>query len=293
MHTPQKVRRGPNSYHADLLRITIGCSYGKCHFCNIFGKENNYSLVPMEHIIEDLDEIAATRRNPLALILQEDDPLGLPNDKLLPILDLIHQKLPTVKQITGFMCVSDVKRKTDQELRELADAGITSAIFGVESGWDETLERIEKGQTAQDVIENLPRLEEVGIKYSTFYMCGLAGAGKCEENALRSAEVYSKLNPTTITMVSTTPFKGTLLRKEVEDGTFVLAPESEVILEAATFIENLECETFISGEQDSNLFKIEGFTPQHREKMVKTLRWRADNVDDEKLAGLRLLMKNM
>lgn len=292
MHTPQNVRRGPNSFASELLQITTGCPYGKCHFCNLYEHEK-YGVIPLQHIIEDLDEIAATVRHPKAILLLGGNPAGLPNSKLIPILNLIREKLPTVQGVTGFMSTLDIKRKSDDDLREMAQAGLTSVILGAESGCDATLERLEKGHTAADILQNYPRLEEAGIKYSVFYLCGMAGKGKCVESALESAKVFSQINPTTITMTTLTPFKGTKLRREVEEGEFELAAESEVMLEAAAFLENLDCATTISGGHDSNLFKIDGVLPRDRERFVATLKWRAENVNDRALAALRMNMAAM
>lgn len=292
MHTPQNVRRGPNSFASELLQVTTGCPYGKCHFCNLYEHEA-YSVVPKQHIIEDLDEIAATVRHPKSILMLGGNPIGLPNSKLIPILDLIREKLPTVQGVTGFMSTGDIKRKSDEDLREMAEAGITSVILGAESGCDATLARLEKGHTAEDMLQHYPRLDAAGIKYSVFYLCGMAGKGKCLESGLESAKVFSQLNPTTITMTTLTPFEGTKLRSEVEDGSFELAAESEVMLEAAAFLENLQCETTISGSHDSNLFKIDGILPRDRERLVATLRWRAENVNDHALAGVRLRMAGM
>jgi len=292
MHTPQNVRRGPNSFASELLQISTGCPYGKCHFCNLYEHEA-FGVVPMQHIIEDLDEIAATVRHPKSILLLGGNPAGLPNSKLIPVLELIREKLPTVQGVSGFMSTMDVKRKSDDDLREMAEMGITSVVLGAESGCDATLERMEKGHAAEDIAQQYPRLERAGIKYSVFYLCGMAGKGKCVESGLESAKVFSQINPEAIVLTTLTPFEGTKLRREVEDGSFELAPESEVMLEAAAFLENLQCETTISGSHDSNLFKIDGILPRDRERLVATLKWRAENVNDRALAGLRMRMAGM
>ncbi|NHM13413.1 radical SAM protein [Eggerthellaceae bacterium zg-886] len=292
MHTPQIARRGPDGMAAELLQITVGCSYGKCHFCSLHGNAQ-FQAVPMEHVVEDIEEIAATVRNPKSVMLLSEDPMGLPNSKLIPILKLIREKLPTAKGISGFMTTASVKRKSDEDLREMAQYGPLKATIGAESGWDEALERMEKDHTTQDLLDNLPRLEKAGITYVLFYLCGMAGKGKCHENALRSAEVFSKLHPAKIFITTMTPFPGTKLREEVLDGSFELAPESEIINEAATFVENLRCETVVVSGHDTNLFRIEGVLPRDGKDLAAMLRWRAENTDDDRHARLRLDMAPM
>lgn len=292
MHTPKNLRRPPHEYASVLLQVTQGCTHNKCLFCNLY-QDVDFCPVPMEHIIEDLDEIAVTKRHPLRLLFIGGNPLGLPNSKLIPILDLIHEKLPTVEQISGYMRTADIKLKTDEELAEIAAHGVTDVTLGTECGWDPALERMQKGHTAADIVEQYPRLEAVGIKYSLFYLGGFAGAGKCEESALASAKVFSQLHPIRITIMTMTPYPGCQLREQVERGEFKLAPESEVMLDVATFIDNLKCDTLIVGSHDSNLFRIDGILPRDCEGIVATLHMRRDQVNDEVWGAVRMKMLAM
>lgn len=290
MHTPKNLRRPPHEYASVLLEATKGCTHNRCLFCNLY-QGVDFHPVPWEHVAEDLDEIAANERNPLRLLLIGGNPLALTNDHLVPLLDLVHEKLPTVREISGYMRTADVKAKTDGELAELAAHGVTDVTLGTECGWDPALERMRKGHTAADILEQYPRLEAAGITYSLFYLGGFAGAGKCEEAARESARVFSRLHPVRITVMTMTPYPGCRLRAEVEAGAFHLASESEVMLDVATFVGNLECETLIVGSHDSNLFRIDGVLPRDREGIVATLRLRAAQVDDGAMGALRMRMR--
>lgn len=290
MHTPKNLRRPPHEYASVLLEVTKGCTHNKCLFCNLY-QDVDFHPVPWKHVMEDLDEIAVNERNPLRLLLVGGNPLALPNDRLVSLLDLVHEKLPTVREIGGYLRTADIKAKTDGELAEIAAHGVTDVTLGTECGLDPALARMQKGHTVAEILEQYPRLEAANIAYSLFYLAGFAGAGKCEEAAHESARVFSRLHPVRITVMTMTPYPGCKLRAEVEAGTFQLAPESEVMLDAATFVENLECETLIVGSHDSNLFRIDGVLPRDREGIVATLRMRAKQVDDEAMGALRMRMR--
>ncbi len=279
MHTPKNLRRPPHEYASVLLEVSKGCTYNRCLFCNLY-RDADFSPVPWEHVVEDLDEIAATERNPHRVLLIGGNPFGLSQSKLVPLLQLIREKLPTVHAVGGYMRTADIKKKTDAELAELAALGVTDVALGTECAWDPALKRMNKGHTAADILEQYPRLEAAGIGYSLFYLGGFAGAGRCEESAQASAQVFSQLHPIRITIMTMTPYPGSRLREEVEVGTFKLASESEVMLDVATFIDNLHCETLIAGSHDSNFFRIDGILPRDREGMVATLNLRRKQTDN-------------
>lgn len=292
MHTPSNLRRPPYEYASVLLEVTKGCTYNKCLFCNLY-QDMTFHPVPLEHVREDLDELAETESHPLRVLLVGGNPMGLPNDMLLPVLDLVREKLPAVREIGGYARTADLKHKSDADLAAMVEHGATDVTLGTECGWDPALERMHKGHTAADILEQCARLEAAGLKYSLFYLAGFAGAGKCEESARASAEVFSQLHPVRITIMTMTPYPGCKLREEVQAGTFTLAPESEVMRDVATFIDNLKCDTLIVGSHDSNLFRIDGVLPRDREGIVATLKLREQQVDDEAMGALRLRMRAM
>lgn len=292
MHTPVVVRRPQREFASALLQVTKGCTYGKCLFCNLYTEEP-FEIIPMQHIEEDLDEIAATVRDPQRVLFVGGNPMGLPNSKLVPVLEMIREKLPTVKTISGYMKTADIKMKTDEELAQMAELGVSDVTIGTECGWNPALERVNKDHTVEDILQQYPRLDAAGIGYSLFYLPGIAGAGKSIECGRESAKVYSQVNPIRITLLSMTPYPGSPLREEVQAGTFEMAPESEIILDAAEFIDGLTCETLISGSHDANLFRIDGILPRDKEGMVATLKWRAENINDKAVAGIRMRMLSM
>lgn len=292
MHTPRNIRRPPHEYASMLLEVSRGCTYNRCLFCNLY-QGSDFSLVPLEHIAEDLDELAAETSLSGRVLLIGGNPLGLPNEKVLPILDLINEKLPGKPQISGYMRTADLRSKSDADLAALAERGVTDVTLGTECAWNPALERMRKGHTAEDILAHYPRLTAAGIGYSLFYLGGFAGAGLCEESARESAKVFSRLEPIRITVMTMTPYPGCQLRGQVERGEFTLAPESEVMRDVAAFIEGLSCETLIVGSHDSNLFRIDGVLPRDREGIVATLRMRAAQVNDRAMGTLRMKMLAM
>ena len=104
-----------------------------------------------------------------------------------------------------FARISDIKPKTVEELKNLRHLGFDSISIGTESGDDETLARMDKGYTANDILEQCKKLEEANIRYNFVYLTGLAGKNKGQQNAINTATVFNQLHPFTINFVYQIP----------------------------------------------------------------------------------------
>jgi radical SAM superfamily enzyme YgiQ (UPF0313 family) len=65
-----------------------------------------------------------------------------PTRRLLAVLDAIRKHLPAVRRVSSYCLPRNLRRKSVDELRELAAAGLSIAYVGAESGDDEVLERV-------------------------------------------------------------------------------------------------------------------------------------------------------
>lgn len=63
-----------------------------------------------------------------------------------------------------------------------------------------------KGYHASDILEQLSKLDEAGIRYNVFYLNGLGGKGYGVESAIASADLLNRLHPCIINIVSLTVF---------------------------------------------------------------------------------------
>jgi len=251
-----------------MLQIANGCTHGKCRFCDIYTGVP-FEASPMDEIIEDIDEIARkatalTRR----IYLTGGNPFALPNERLLVVFDEVEKRIPTVNSYGGFCRITDIAHKSDEELAELAARGVNDLAIGAESGHDETLAFMQKGQTANDLVEQARRLHEAGIDFTFFYLAGLAGLGKGEANALASADTFSKAHPKTILIVTLTPTKTWPLAEDIAAGKWAPETEIETAREIRTFIANLDCDAQIICSHDSDVIRFDGKLPADKDKML-------------------------
>ena len=79
---------------------------------------------------------------------------------------LIRKYLPYCETIGTFSRIADIKSKSVEELKNLRHLKFDSISIGTESGDDETLSRMNKGNTAADILEQCRKLEEANIRYN-------------------------------------------------------------------------------------------------------------------------------
>jgi radical SAM superfamily enzyme YgiQ (UPF0313 family) len=80
-------------------------------------------------------------------------------------------------------------------LRDLADLGLSLVYVGAESGDDEVLARVNKGETFETTRDALVKLGEAGIKRSVMILNGLGGQALSRQHAENSAALMNATQP--------------------------------------------------------------------------------------------------
>ncbi len=283
-----QIWRPPFEASSVLLQATVGCSHDSCKFCSLY-HGTRFRVATTAEIEHDLKIAAEYQPRARRVFLTGANPFVLSYGKLVNIALMIHDRLPEVKNIGGFARITDIAAKTLAEWKDLRRLGYDRIAIGVESGDDATLEYMRKGYKAQDIVEQCLKLQEAGIEYNFTYLNGLAGAGKGQRNALTSAEVFSRLRPFAISVVSLTVFPESDLHAEVAAGTFVESSERERLEELKTLITNLlpDAPVTILANTVSNPVPLVGYLPDDRDRLVAAIQNILDTVGEEELARYR------
>ncbi len=287
MHFTDTVYRNPYWPTFPLLQITQGCTHNKCKFCTMY-KDVPFRLQPMEWIEEDLKELAAIAPDAKTIQLLSANPLALTYDRLAPILEKINLYLPKMENIYAATRVTDISNKSVEQLKKLKELGLKEISLGVESGDDWTLERINKGYKAGDILEQCAKLTEAGIDFWMTFLNGVAGKERSRDHALNSAKIFSQCRPMLVGTGGLTLFPGTPLLAEAEQGKFTPLSEKEMLEELLLFVGNLDCDCYfithhtVSGR---NLTGPDFLT--RKDKIVETLMAEIDHGDMERMAAAR------
>lgn len=213
---------------------------------------------------------AGTKNNERVFLLS-GDAFVMSFEKLKQIALWIHEYIPSVKVISAFTSIKDIKRKSLEELKELADLGLNTLYVGTETGSPNILKQVKKGHTVEEAIEQLHKLEAASIRYSVQYITGLAGAGKGIENALESAKFFNQIHPYMIGSSSLTIFPDTELGNAYAKGEFKEASELERVEETRVLIDKLTINTFFSSAHVSTMIPIVGLLPEKKKELLSEL----------------------
>ena len=91
------------------------------------------------------------------VFIADGDPLVLSTKRLLRILEKIKDTFPNLKRVSTYASPNNLNRKSAEELKDLYQAGLTLLYVGIESGDDQVLEYIKKGETQRQIARGSAR----------------------------------------------------------------------------------------------------------------------------------------
>ncbi|MBQ6682634.1 MAG: radical SAM protein [Bacteroidales bacterium] len=285
MHLTEPVYRNPYWPTWPLIQITQSCTHNSCKFCTMY-RDVPFRMQPMEWLEEDLRELQVLAPNAKTIQLLSANPLALSFDRLMPRLQLIRKYLPNLQHMYAATRVDDIKNKTIEQLKALRDIGVDEISLGVESGDDWTLQRINKGYTSQDILEQCHKLDEAGIRYWMTFLNGVAGREHSHDHAVHSAEIFNQCHPMLVGTGGLTLFPGTPLLEEAGRGEFTPLDEREMMQELHTFLQHLTCDCELNTHHTSTLHLTGPFLPR-KQQLLDALQDAIDHADIDALARVR------
>ena len=265
-----KVYRPPSEADAYLLQATIGCSWNKCTYCDMYRDKPKFSLRNLDEILEDM-EMAAARSGAhiRKLFVMDGDALCMPMDRWRVILKRAYELYPNLRRVSCYAMARNILEKTSEEMNELRQLGLKQLYIGPESGDDITLKRIAKGSTADQHIEAAKRAKEAGMKMSVIFLLGAGGVERSQEHAKASAELASAMDPDFLSALTLTVIPETPMERMQEKGRFVMPDKRMLLEELYTFIEHSNpTGAIFRTNHASNYLPIAGTLPHDKDPML-------------------------
>ncbi|OWL89433.1 radical SAM protein [Halopseudomonas aestusnigri] len=280
----EPVFRPPSEAHSLILPVTNGCSWNKCTFCEMYTAPQKKFRARDE--AEVLDEIRRVGERYIVnrIFLADGDAMVLPTHRLLRILEAIAEHIPSVERVTSYCLPRNLKRKSVEELKELREAGLAMLYVGAESGDDEVLERVNKGETAASTADALIKAGEAGLKRSVMILNGLGGLSLSKQHALNSAQLLNQTQPEFVsTLVVSFPQGMERFRERYPD--FVELNQQQLFSELRQFVAELALDnsTFRS-DHASNALVLKGELGQDKDRLLAQIDHAISRPDQ---AGLR------
>lgn len=253
------------------LTVTEGCSHNKCTFCNMFS-DIDFRVIPINEIESDLRQASAHDPYIDRVFLESGDAFVLSAQRLLEIAGLIHHYLPKVEVIASYASIKNIMSKTDDELIALAKDGFGEINIGLESGLDDVLAFMNKGFNLAQAKEQLTRLRHANMPFSLNIIGGSAGSARIFENAIASANICNKVQPSLIYVSPLQVDRGSRFESMIASGEFKKSNLGEYITEEIEFLKNLELDDCgYYGAHMSNPVSLLGSLPTDKERMLSEL----------------------
>jgi radical SAM superfamily enzyme YgiQ (UPF0313 family) len=266
--------RPPSEANSIIFQVTLGCSFNKCSFCNMY-RTKEYSERPWEEIKSEIDIVSKSFPQTERIFLADGDAINLSTEKLVQILDYIKEKFPNLARISCYAMPKNLLQKSPDELTLLNSKGLDMLYIGIETGNDILLKKITKGATSKSIIDACNRAKKSGFIISCMIILGIGGKKYSMEHMKETARVVSDVSPNflaALTLIIEDGVYDEFMKKfsepfETLDDTLILN-ELEVLLNNINPISPI----VFRANHASNVYSIGGNLPEDKEKMLALVR---------------------
>ena len=266
-----KLYRPPSEGDAYILQATIGCSWNHCTYCDMY-RDKSFRVRDLADTLEDLDRAGRVHGSDVEkLFVADGDALILPMDHWKAILERARGVFPRLRRVSSYAMARNIRDKTDAELTELKEAGLSLLYIGPESGDDPTLKRIAKGDDAAAHVRAAERAHAAGMQLSVIALLGIA-MERTHEHALATAELVTKMNPAFFSALTVTIVPGTPLDLLSKKGRFAVPPVDALLRELRTMVDEARpTDTVFRTNHASNYLPLGGHLPRDRARIVAVI----------------------
>src|SRR5690606_32348958 len=139
------IYRPPSEANSYILQATIGCSWNHCTYCDMY-RDKQYRVRDAAETLEDIAVAGSAYGSQVDKVFVADgDALVLTLDQWEPILRNLRETFPRLRRVSAYATARNLNEKTDAELKQLREWGLSLLYIGPESGDDITMKRIAKG----------------------------------------------------------------------------------------------------------------------------------------------------
>jgi radical SAM superfamily enzyme YgiQ (UPF0313 family) len=265
--------RPPSEANSLIFQVTLGCSFNKCSFCNMY-RSKVYVERPWPEIKAEIDLASDSVLDARRIFLADGDALNLPTDRLIQILDYLHDKFPNVERISCYAMPKNLLQKNKAELLHLKTSGLTMLYVGIETGSNLVLKKVTKGASAAGIVKGCLRALDCGFTVSCMIILGLGGKKYTEEHIRDTAKVISEISPHYLGALALILEDGVYQEFMTKFGEkFEHLNDLELLDELSRLIENLHPKSHLifRANHASNVYSIGGTLPVERDKLLSLI----------------------
>lgn len=266
--------RPPSEANSMIFQVTLGCSFNKCSFCNMY-RTKDYLERPWTEIKLEIDMAAKYYPETRRIFLADGDALNLPKERILQILRYLRSKFPQLERISCYAMPKNLLQKKDEELGELCAEGLSMLYVGIESGNDIVLKKVTKGATHKSIVDACKKAKRNGYLLSCMVILGLGGKTYTKEHIVDTARILSETAPDYVGALTLYLEDG--VREEFMDKfgePFIPLEDVDVIDELEGLVSSFDPPTPVvfRANHASNVYSLGGTIPEDKEKLLSLIR---------------------
>lgn len=270
----EPVFRPPSEGRSLILQVTNGCSWNRCTFCEMYTQpQKRFRPAKVADIEAQVRNMAQHSYPVRRVFLADGDAMTLSSRRLKQYLTTIKKYYPDVQRIASYCLPRNLLNKTVDELAELREMGLSLMYVGCESGDDEVLNLVDKGESYQSSLQALEKIKAAGMQSSVMILNGLGGPQLSEQHALNSARLMNAAQPDYLsTLVVEFPMGSERFEKNF-DGRWRKLDKLELFREMEILLDALQLEhTVFRSDHASNYLVLKGILDKDKQKLLTTVR---------------------
>jgi len=275
----EPVFRPPSEARSLILQVTNGCSWNQCTFCDMYTQpQKKFRARDEDDVLNEIRQAAALGPRFEKVFLADGDAMVLPVRRLTNILLAIKEHLPWVKRVGAYCLPRNIRKKSAEEMTELRRLGLGILYVGAESGDDEVLGFIKKGETWQSTLDALLKIKQAGIQSSVMILNGMGGVAYSEQHARHSALLMNEAQPEFLSTLIVSYPLGDQRVVDGFNGNYQLPDQHDLFIELHTLISHLELSnTVFRSDHASNYLPLKGTLGQDKHAILAQLETAINN----------------
>ena len=281
----EPVFRPPSEAESLILPVTDGCSWNECTFCEMYtAPQKKFRARDEAEVLESIRLTGERYGDQVRRVfLADGDATVLPTRRLLNILAAIRAHLPAVRRISSYCLPRNLRKKSQTEVDELAAAGLSMVYVGAESGDDQVLTAVHKGETFETTRAALDKLGAAGITRSVMILNGLGGKVYSRQHAENSARLANATQPEYLaTLVVSFPMGEQRFRAGFPE--WEPLSQHELFVETEQLLSALELKrTVFRSDHASNWLVLKGTLGADKSRLLAQVRQAIENPEQAHL----------
>jgi len=267
----EPVFRPPAESNSAIIQATLGCSWNRCAFCEMYTSKK-FKVRKIDELKPEIETLSKIYAGVKKVFLADGNAFVLSANNLIPIFAEINKQFGNLQRISSYALPKDILSKTENELKNLRELGLKLLYIGIETGDDELLTLINKGETFNSTLEGILKAQNAGIDTSIMIINGLGGKKYSDQHAQNSAKIINKVNPKYLSTLTLSLPYGLNHFQNKFVGEYIPLAVVELFEELRTFISLTELNNVIyrSNHVSNNLI-LRGILSKDKEGLIEQI----------------------